>query len=187
MSEFRSIIEAARDAEIASMRRMGLGLEDAEDVFQEASMAFYEQLREQRLQIKSNPEGYLHGICRHLALKRLEELSYRRDYIDEDRLDRLLELTADDEDEALAIGEKPSACDPWDQPENNYGRVLNRVLSELTQRDKSLIRGFYLEGKSMQQLAEELQLATVEVARTTKCRILSRMRERALTLINEYY
>jgi len=178
MSEFRTIIEAARDTEIASMRRMGLGQEDAEDVFQDAAMALYEQLREQRLLIKGNPEGYLHGICRHLALKRMDELSRSRDYIDEDKLDRLLELTADEEDETLAIEEKQ---------EDSYVRVLSRVLSELTQRDLSLIKGFYLEGKSMQQLAEELQLATVEVARTTKCRILSRMRERALVLINEYY
>lgn len=178
MSEFRTIIDTARDAEIASMRRMGLGLEDAEDVFQDAAMAFYEQLREQRLLIKGNPEGYLHGICRHLALKRIDELSRRRDYIDEDKLDRLLELTADEEDETLAIEEKQ---------DDSYVRVLSRVLSELTQRDLSLIKGFYLEGKSMQQLAEELQLATVEVARTTKCRILSRMRERALVLINEYF
>lgn len=178
MSEFRTIIVATRDAEIASMRRIGLGLEDAEDVFQEAAMAFYEQFREQRLQIKGNPEGYLHGICRHLALKRMEELCRRRDYIDEDKLDRLLELTADDEDETLAFE---------DQTEDGYGLVLSRVLSELTLRDRSLIKGFYLEGKSMQLLAEELQLATVEVARTTKCRILSRIRERALVLINEYY
>lgn len=178
MSEFRTILDTARDAEIASMRRMGLSQEDAEDVFQDAAMAFYEQLREQRLLIKGNPEGYLHGICRHLALKRMDELSRRRDYIDEDKLDRLLELTADEEDETLAIEEKQ---------EDSYGRVLSRVLSELTQRDLSLIKGFYLEGKSMQQLAEELQLATVEVARTTKCRILSRMRERALVLINEYF
>ena len=178
MSEFRTILDTARDAEIASMRRMGLSQEDAEDVFQDAAMAFYEQLREQRLLIKGNPEGYLHGICRHLALKRMDELSRRRDYIDEDKLDRLLELTADEEDETLAIEEKQ---------DDSYVRVLSRVLSELTQRDLSLIKGFYLEGKSMQQLAEELQLATVEVARTTKCRILSRMRERALVLINEYF
>lgn len=178
MSEFRTILDTVRDAEIASMRRMGLSQEDAEDVFQDAAMAFYEQLREQRLLIKGNPEGYLHGICRHLALKRMDELSRRHDYIDEDKLDRLLELTADEEDETLAIEEKQ---------EDSYGRVLSRVLSELTQRDLSLIKGFYLEGKSMQQLAEELQLATDEVARTTKCRILSRMRERALVLINEYF
>ena len=178
MSEFRTILDTARDAEIASMRRMGLDLEDAEDVFQDAAMAFYEQLREQRLLIKDNPKGYLHGICRHLALKRIDELSRRHDYIDEDKLDRLLELTADEEDETLAIEEKQ---------EDSYVRVLSRVLSELTQRDLSLIKGFYLEGKSMQQLAEELQLATVEVARTTKCRILSRMRERAQVLINEYF
>lgn len=178
MSEFRTILDTARDAEIASMRRMGLSQEDAEDVFQDAAMAFYEQLREQRLLIKGNPEGYLHGICRHLALKRMDELGRRRDYIDEDKLDRLLELTADEEDETLAIEEKQ---------DDSYVRVLSRVLSELTQRDLSLIKGFYLEGKSMQQLAEELQLATVEVARTTKCRILSRMRERALVLINEYF
>lgn len=91
MSEFRTILDTARDAEIASMRRMGLSQEDAEDVFQDAAMAFYEQLREQRLLIKGNPEGYLHGICRHLALKRMDELSRRHDYIDEDKLDRLLE------------------------------------------------------------------------------------------------
>lgn len=187
MSEFQKIIDTARDAEIASMRRMGLGLEDAEDVFQESAVAFYEQLREQRLRIKGNPEGYLHGICRHLAVKRIEELSRRRDYIDEDKLDRLLELTADAEGETLAVEEIPLARDSREQPEDGYGSVLNRVLSELTQRDRALITGFYLEGKSMQQLAEELHLATVEVARTTKCRILSRMRERALVLINEYY
>lgn len=178
MSEFKTIIESARDAEITSLRRMGLGLEDAEDVFQEASMALYVQLREQRLLIRSNPEGYLHGICRHLALKRMDELSRRRDYIDEDKLDRLLELTAEDDDETLISEEEPN---------DDYASILCRLLSEMTPRDRSLIKGFYLEGKSMQLLAEELQLATVEVVRTTKCRILNRMRERAMVLINEYY
>ena len=159
------------------MRKMGLRLEDAEDVFQDAALAFYEQLQDIKPTILSNPEGYLHGICRHLALKRIDELNRKRDYIDEDKLDRLLELTADDEDGILIA----------EEPDDGYVQIVRRLLSEMTQRDRSLISGFYLEGKSMKHLAEELQLATVEAVRTTKCRILSRMRDRALVLINEYY
>lgn len=90
---FNQIISAVRDKEIQLLRGMGLTLEDAEDVFQEASVALYDVMSNQRLTMKSTPEAYLHGICHNMAFKRMEELKRMADLVDDGKLDRLLALT----------------------------------------------------------------------------------------------
>lgn len=173
ISNFDTLIEQQRMPEIASLVQLGLMLEDAEDVFQEASLALYNTLSEQSLELQSTPEAYLHGICRNLGHKKLEERKRTLNNIDEDRLDRLLELTQE------PVEEEPSE---W-----NYLSVLNRLLGELNPRDYGIIWDFYIEGMNMSQVAQIHSLANEEVARTTKSRIISKMRERALVMINGYF
>lgn len=151
---------------------MGLLLEDAEDIFQEASVALYDVMSSQRLTMKSTPEAYLHGICHNMACKRIEELKRKADWVDDDKLDRLLALTD-------TIDDGQGCMD--------YRSILDILLERLSPRDFSIIHGFYIEGKSMEALAIENDLASVEVARTTKCRIMNRLREQATNLLRNYY
>ena len=174
---FNIIISEARDREIQSLKGMGLTLEDAEDIFQEASVALYDVMSSQRLTMNSSPEAYLHGICHNMGYKRLMELQKKANLVDDDKLDRLLALT-EEEDEPMLEDGKDSI---------DYSSILSLLLEKLTQRDFSIIHGFYIEGKSMEALAIENDLASVEVARTTKCRIMNRLREQATHLLRNYY
>jgi len=171
ISVFTNIIEARREAEIASLIRMGLTLEDAEDIYQEASVVMYEKMDSQQASFAKTPEDYLHGICKIMGYKRIDERRHWDSSIDEDRLDRLLELT-ETEDEPCA----------WD-----YDSVLSKLLSELNPRDYALLNDYYIQGLNMERIAERHHLASVEVARTTKCRIINRLRERARVLTNKYF
>ncbi len=154
------------------MMNDGLCLEDAEDIFQEASVVLYDVLSSQRLTMKSTPEAYLHGICQKMAFKRMEELKKLANTIDDDKLDRLLALTEEPEDREFGIIEE-------DDDAIDYRSILLDLLEKLSTRDYSLIHGFYIEGKSFEVLATENNMASIEVARTTKCRIISRLREQA--------
>lgn len=177
---FNTIIPEVRDKEIHLLTGMGLTLEDAEDVFQEASVALYDVMSSQRLTMKGTPEAYLHGICHNMAYKRMEELKRKIDSVDDDKLNRLLALTEEGEEETIGMVE---------DSENNvdYHTILSMLLEKLTPRDFSIIHGFYIEGKSLDTLALENELASVEVARTTKCRIMNRLREQAINLLKIYY
>lgn len=177
---FSTIISEVREKEIDSLIGMGLILEDAEDVFQEASVALYDVMSSQRLTMKSTPQAYLHGICHNMAYKRLSELSRKADLVDDKKLNRLLSLT-EEGDESM-----PDVVDDGSD-EIDYCSILALLLDKLTPRDFSIINGFYIEGKSMETLALENDLASVEVVRTTKCRILNRMREQASNLLRNYY
>ena len=177
---FSTIISEVREKEIDSLIGMGLILEDAEDVFQEASVALYDVMSSQRLTMKSTPQAYLHGICHNMAYKRLAELSRKVDLVDDEKLNRLLSLT-EEGDESM-----PDVVDDGSD-EIDYYSILALLLDKLTPRDFSIINGFYIEGKSMETLALENDLASVEVVRTTKCRILNRMREQANNLLRNYY
>lgn len=158
---------------------MGLSSEDAEDVFQDASVAFYDIMSSQRLIMRSAPEAYFHGICQNMAHKRLEELKKTSSYVDDDKLDRLLALTEEDDDATLIYEDNSSNVD--------YHSILADLLNRLSSRDYSLIHGFYIEGKSFEILADENNMASIEVARTTKCRIISRLREQANDMIKKYF
>ena len=176
-STLDNIIDKARTREIRSLMSMGLTQEDAEDIFQDASMALYDAMSGQRLALTASPEAYLHGICQNMAYKRMSELKRVAAMVDDDKLNRLLALTEDDE--SCAVDEEVEEVD--------YLSVLTALLQQLSQRDYSLIHGFYLEGKSLDLLAAENSMASVEVARTTKCRIMNRLREQAAQALKNYY
>lgn len=93
LSVFNTVITRVRSKEIQMLTNMGLSFVDAEDVFQDASVAFYDIMNSQRLIMRSTPEAYFHGICQNMAHKRLEELKKVASYVDDDKLDRLLALT----------------------------------------------------------------------------------------------
>lgn len=175
----QTVIQTQRTHELRQLVQMGLCHEDAEDVYQDAAIVLLQAMSEQRLTIRVGAEAYLHGVCHKLALKRLEELRRRYEAVDDERLDRLLELTEEAEEAPDAMLDDEEAVD--------YMQLLQRVLQTLPERDFALLRGFYLEGKSMEQLATEHEMASVEVARTTKCRIIGRLRERARQMINELF
>lgn len=177
---FNTIISKVRATELRHLTVMGLTMEDAEDVFQEASVALYDVMSSQRLAMRSTPEAYLHGICQNMAYKRMEELKKLASVVDDDKLDRLLALTEEETDAIPQIMEDESDV-------IDYRSLLAELLEALTPRDFSLIHGFYIEGKSLEVLATENGMASVEVARTTKCRIMSRLREQASQTLKKYY
>lgn len=169
---FDTIISKSRSPEVQKLMTMGLGLQDAEDVFQDASVALYDVMSSQRLAVKGTWEAYLHGICQNMGYKKLEEIKRRAAMVDDDKLDRLLALTEDAEEPAVMATER-------DEEALDYGTILQQLLERLSPRDHALIYGFYIEGKSLNQIATEQAMANAEVARTTKCRIMSRLREQA--------
>lgn len=171
---FNTIISNARAAELRKLMGMGLTLQDAEDVFQDASVALYDAMSGKRLAMMSTPEAYLHGICQNMGYRKLEEMKRRATMVDDDKLDRLLALT---EESGSAYSEVATA----DDDEVDYQATLGTLLNRLSARDYALIVGFYIEGKSFDQLAAEQNMASVEVARTTKCRIMNRLRAQAVS------
>lgn len=178
-SVFSTLISNVRDKEISFLLTMGLTQEDAEDIFQEASVVLYDVMSSQRLTMKSTHEAYLHGICQNMAHKRLDEIKRKASYVDEEKLDRLLFLTDDEMSSDEIAGDDNEGID--------YLAILIELLEKLSARDYSIIHGFYIEGKSLTALANENNMASVEVARTTKSRILSKLKEQATQLINKYY
>lgn len=174
------ILDNSRPTEIKALQRLGLSFEDAQDIYQEASIVVFQTQSNPNLTLRKAPEAYLHGVCHNLAIRRLNELKRFSEGVDDAQLDRLLALTEVEE-------AAPDVMIDGSDDEQDYLQLLERLLHALPERDFALLRGFYLEGKSMEELADEFCMASVEVARTTKCRIMNRLRVKAKQLLNEIY
>lgn len=116
-------------------RRSGGCRELAEDVTQETYLRAVSQWRDGR--IPENPEAWLKFVARNLLINHFERKNPRA--LDPATLERVLECTSEDERDAAALVHLGLA---------RLGRARTRVLE-----------AYYLEGKAVRTIAEEMNLS----------------------------
>lgn len=172
--EFVAAIQAGDDRALANLYRLHLpmishlvlqnsGTEDeAKDVYQEGVMVFYEKVREGSLELSCQIKTYLYAVCRRLWLKRLAEKNRFVGRLDD--LEPYLETGAE-EDVAQA------------QERDQRFATMAEALTHLGEPCRSLIEGFYLQEKSMQQLTVEFGYTNADNAKNQKYKCLIRLKK----------
>lgn len=139
----------------------GCSTEDAEDVLIESVMAFRENLIEGKAAYLTNVRSYLFSIgmniCRARRRQRNREeerkpdvLQYFYDYLDNGSQDE-----GECRDEMIAVSEK--------------------AMESLGEKCREILTLFYLESKSMKQIAEKMGFSGSAVAKTTKSRCFKKL------------
>ena len=134
--------------------------DDARDVFQEAMIALYEKVQSNSFVLTCQIKTYLFSICKHLWLKRLQQMGKYSSPLSTQ------EETVSVEDD-LGIFEKQEA---------NY-TMMNNALNSLGEPCKGLLEGYYIHKKGMQELAQEFGYTNADNAKNQKYKCLMRLKK----------
>lgn len=134
--------------------------EDAKDIFQEAMIVLYEKVRSGNFELNCQIKTYVYSVCRRLWLKRLQQLNHYSLGVEN------LEAVIDVEEE-IERHEKRNA----------EFEIMERAISHLGEPCKSLLEAYYLQKKSMQEIAINFGYTNADNAKTQKYKCLIRLKK----------
>lgn len=134
---------------------------DAADVYQEAIVILYEKSQDETFRLSCKIGTYLFAISKHLWYKKVNKQQYSPGSLpDEDRQEWIYE------DDINAHKER-----------ENYYTQLNAALEQIGEPCRSLLKAFYHEDKSMQEIASGFGYTNTDNAKTQKYKCLARLRK----------
>ena len=128
-------------------------------------MVFYEKVRDGSLELSCQIKTYLYAVCRRLWLKRLTSKSRFGVRLQEDEDLGALHHTGA-EDDLLAAEEQ-----------DRRFSTMSEALDHLGEPCRSLLEGFYLLEKSMQDLTSEFGYTNADNAKNQKYKCLVRLKK----------
>ena len=134
--------------------------DDARDVFQEAMIALYEKVQLDSFVLTCQIKTYLFSICKHLWLKRLQQMGKYSSPLSENEESISIEM------DMGQIEKKDAAFE-----------IMDRALNSLGEPCKSLLEGYYLNKKGMQELANEFGYTNADNAKNQKYKCLMRLKK----------
>lgn len=134
--------------------------DDARDIFQEAMIVLYEKVSSGSFELTCQIKTYLYSVCRRLWLKRLQQMQ---------RYNPVLESV----DEVVPVEEELDAH----EKRNTDLMVMESALNKIGEPCKSLLEAFYLQKKSMPEIAEFFGYTNADNAKTQKYKCLVRLKK----------
>ena len=133
--------------------------EDAKDIFQEAMIVLYEKVQTGSFELQCQIKTFLYSVSRRLWLKRL--LHQNR-------------VTLSDGNENIV-----SVDDEVEEHEKRNAEFLmmEKAMSGLGEPCKSLLDAFYMQKKSMQEIASNFGYTNSENAKNQKYKCLMRLKK----------
>lgn len=147
-----------------SQKVFSLSEDEVADVFQETVIAFYYNIKEGKLnELSSSVKTYLFAIGKNQILKKLEKNS--RLFITDDLPDV----------QGLNIGE-----DLYEASERQ--KVIAKLIDEMGEPCKSILKMFYFQRFSMDSIAENLGYKNEHVVKSQKLRCFNQLKEKTKRL-----
>lgn len=138
---------------------------DAGDTFQEAMVILYEKAQSEDFRLTCKIGTYLFAISKHLWFKKLKKAQRQPERMDN------AAGTEEGRDWAYEDDIKVQK-----EREAHYEQ-LNSALDQLGEPCRSLIKAFYHQDKSMQEIAAEFGYTNPDNAKTQKYKCLNRLRK----------
>jgi len=133
--------------------------DEARDIFQEAMITLYQKAKSDSFVLTSQIKTYVYSICRRLWLKRLQQIGRTSPGIEN------YDAVAVEED--VEVHERRNA---------ELG-IMERAMGSLGEPCKSLLEAFYIEKKSMDQIALIFGYTNADNAKNQKYKCLMRLKK----------
>lgn len=134
--------------------------DEARDIFQEAMVVLFEKSRQVSFSLSCQIKTYLYSVCRRLWLKRLQQLSKYSTRVES------LEDTVPVEEEIE------------DHEKRNEDFILmENAMAKIGEPCKSLLDAYYVQKKSMQDIAADFGYTNADNAKTQKYKCLIRLKK----------
>ncbi len=134
--------------------------EHAQDIYQETIIVLFENVQKAEFALNCQLQTYIYSIAKRLWLKQLKKLG--RTYL----------LKEEDENELTDV---TTELAEHEQKEEEMERV-NKSLIELGEPCASLIRDFYVNKQSMEEIAEKFGYTNADNAKNQKYKCLQRLK-----------
>ena len=134
--------------------------DEAKDVFQEAMIVLYEKVRSGSFELNCQIKTYLYSVCRRLWLKRLQHLN--RYSAPVENIDNMVPV----EEEIEAHEQR-----------NAEFEMMHKAISGLGEPCKSLLEAYYLQKRTMQDIASSFGYTNADNAKNQKYKCLVRLKK----------
>lgn len=134
-------------------------VDDAKDVFQEAMIILYEKARSGCFELNCLIRTYIYSVSRRVWLKRLMQQSRFS--------------MSDSTEEAVSVDDDLEEHDR----KNTEFLMMERAMGGLGEPCKSLLEAFYLQKKTMQEIASGFGYTNAENAKNQKYKCLVRLKK----------
>jgi len=143
------------------IRENGGNKEDAEDIFQEALIIFSRKCEDPLFELTSQVSTYLYSVSRFLWN---DELKKRK---------RQSIITADSDMRQNDLSVQ------WEEliHQEEKFKKAETVLSKIGEKCLQLLKFFYLDNKSMKEIAKKMELSSEKIAKNQKYKCLERAKE----------
>ena len=132
--------------------------DDAKDVFQEAMIVLYEKARSGSFELNCQIKTFVYSVSRRIWLKRLMHQN---------------RFTISDGNETVAVDDEMEDH----EKRNAEFNMMEKALNGLGEPCKSLLEAFYLQKKSMQEIATGFGYTNAENAKNQKYKCLMRLKK----------
>ena len=135
-------------------------VDDAMDIFQEAMIVLFEKAKSGSFVLTCQLQTYLYSICRRLWLKKLQK---------QNRFNPGIETI----EEIVSVEEEIE----FREKRNNDFLFMENALQKIGEPCKSLLEAFYIEKKSMPEIATSFAYTNADNAKTQKYKCLVRLKK----------
>ena len=142
--------------------------EHAQDVFQDGLIVLYKKSKDPEFCLTCKIGTYLFAICKRLWFKRFQQKSYQNE----------LQVDFSEEEHPIAhnLSSEQSDADAFWEQEQDY-KILEEAMHKLGNPCVKVIKAYYIEKKSMQDITTAFQYANVDTAKVQKYKCLSRLKK----------
>lgn len=132
---------------------------DAEDIFQEAMVILFEKSQSASFRLSCKIGTYLFAVCKHLWYKKWKR--GQRTVLGDD-------FTQEKAYEDDIVGHEEREL---------HFEQLDQALDKIGEPCRTLLRAFYMQNKSMQDIAAQFGYTNADNAKTQKYKCLNRLRK----------
>jgi RNA polymerase sigma factor (sigma-70 family) len=165
-------------------KNYSLSDDDLDDIFQEASMALYLNIREGKLSTLSSSLGtYFMKVCINQALKFLGKSSKTIPLIDENRISNSNSVRDDKIDELYAFCMDTEEEDRKIQME----LLVNKIIASMADTCRNILHGYYWDDFSTATIADMFNFSDANSVKAQKYKCVKKFREKYNELKNKIY
>ncbi len=135
---------------------------EADDLFQEALLVVYDNVRKSDFQLQSKLSTYILSICKYMWYNRSRKLSAMK--------------TDNYGEEVEVLKWVEQDMEFFQQQEEHYLK-LQEALDELGEPCKGLLEAYYVQDLSMKEISEMMEYTNANNAKTQKYKCLNRLKK----------
>ena len=135
-------------------------IEDAKDIFQEALIVLYEKSKSGNFELNCQIKTYIYSVCRRLWLKHFHQL-------------QKLAPEVENMDEVIPVEEE---LEMFEQKNKDF-LLMDKAMQNLGEPCKSLLESYYLQKRSMMEIATDFGYTNADNAKNQKYKCLMRLKK----------